>query len=327
MTETVQPTERPHPDPLPEGEGENPVNRRLITAIKWILCFIVIGYVAFALIKHIRRIDWSSVHFDFSFAVLAGVCFVLVTVTQIIAYRFLLSSYGSPPSWPQAATLSWVPALGKYVPGKIAALGGTVYLLRRFKISAPIALSVALMTDAIAVLTGLIIAAPTLRLPEVRERVPGGWIWCVVLIVTGLVCLSPPVFTRLLNIILRKLNRAELRAIPRVHHYAVPVLAALMQWILWGIVIWCTARSLSVISITQLPAMIYLIALANTIAYLMVFSPGGIGVREGILLAGLTPIIGKTAAIVVIAVRVIQTIVEIILAGIGILILRRKDGD
>src|SRR5439155_11669178 len=123
---------------------------------------------------------------------------------------------------------------------------------------------------------------------------------------------------------LRKLNKPELRAGPRVHHYAIPVLAAVMQWLLWGMTLWCTTRSLSNIAFAQLPAMIYLIALANTIAYLMVFSPGGIGVREGILLAGLTPLIGNTAAIVVIALRIIQTIVEIILAGFGLMILRRQ---
>src|SRR5438552_10553405 len=179
MSQIVRMPETPQPDPLPQGEGEKPSDRKLITAIKCILCLIVVGYVAFALANHIRGIDWSSVHFDLRLAGLGGIFFALVTITQIIAYRFLLSAYGQPPSWPQAATLSWVPALGKYVPGKIAALGGTVYLLRRFKISAPVALSVALMADAIAVLTGLIIAVPTLRLPEVRDKVPGGWMGCI----------------------------------------------------------------------------------------------------------------------------------------------------
>jgi uncharacterized membrane protein YbhN (UPF0104 family) len=297
---------------------------RIVTAIKWIVCLIVVVYVGFALAGHIRKIDWGTVQFRWSFALLAGVCFALVTVTQIIAYRFLLAAYGTAPSWPQAATLSWLPALGKYVPGKIAALSGTVYLLRRFRISAPVALSVALMADAIAVLTGLIVASPTLRLPEIRAILPGGWIWSALMIAVGLICLSPPVFTRLLNIVLRKLKRTELRATPRLRHYALPLLAAVMQWILWGLVLWLTSRSLRPIAISRLPSMIYLISLANTIAYLAVFSPGGIGVREGVLLGGLTPLIGNAGAVVVIAVRLIQTVVEILLAGAGVLILRQQ---
>src|SRR5262249_41046388 len=161
--------------------------------------------------------------------------------------------------------------------------------------------------------TGLIVAAPTLRLPEIRAKLPGGWIWCVLIIVGGLIALSPPVFTRILNLVLRRLNRPELRAVPRVRHYALPVTCAVAQWILWGPVLWWPTRSLRSLDLRQLPAMIFLISLANTIGYLMIFAPGGIGVREGILLAGLAPMIGDSAAIVVIAVRIIQTIVEILL--------------
>src|SRR5204863_127846 len=102
--------------------------------------------------------------------------------------------YGPAPTWPQAATLSWVPALGKYVPGKIAALSGTVYLLCRFNIPAAVALSIALMADALAVLTGLVIGAPMLRLPQVRERISGGWAMCALVIAAAVVCLYPPVF-------------------------------------------------------------------------------------------------------------------------------------
>src|SRR5437762_8128480 len=108
MSQAIRLPESPHPDPLPQGEKRS--NRKLVTAIKWILCLIVVGYVAFALAGHIRRIDWSSVHFDLRIAGFAGLCFAMVTGTQIIAYRYLLAAYGPAPSWRQAATLSWLPA-------------------------------------------------------------------------------------------------------------------------------------------------------------------------------------------------------------------------
>ena len=72
MSQIVRLPEPPQPDPLPQGEGEKPSDRKLITAIKCILCLIVVGYVAFALANHIRRIDWSSVHFDLRLAGLGG---------------------------------------------------------------------------------------------------------------------------------------------------------------------------------------------------------------------------------------------------------------
>src|SRR5262249_10710090 len=151
----------------------------------------------------------------------------------------------------------------------VIAIGGTVYLLRRFRIAAPIALSVALMADALAVLTGIIVAAPMLRLPEMRQRLPGGWIWSLAIIVIGLICLWPPVFTKLVNMALRWLNRPTLDAIPHIRYYVAPVLVITSQWIFWGIALWFAARSIGgEVAAAQIPAMVFMIALANTIGYL-----------------------------------------------------------
>jgi uncharacterized membrane protein YbhN (UPF0104 family) len=59
-----------------------------------------------------------------------------------------------------------------------------------------------------------------------------------------------------------------------------------------------------------------------TVSYLMPFTPGGIGIREGLYLITLGPTIGPRVAIVVVAMRVIQTVIEVLLAGIGALVMR-----
>jgi len=326
VADTLEIHKPPHPDPLPGGEGENASGfRPLIVVAKWLICLIVVAFVTYALAQHIKKIDWATVRFDLPLALAAGGCIVAVTLAQIIAYRFLLAAYGTAPSWAQAATLSWVPALGKYVPGKVVAIGGTVYLLRKFRIAAPIALSVALMGDALAVLTGIIVAAPMLRQPEMRARLPGGWIWSLAIVAIGLICLWPPVFASLVNVALRKLNRPTLGAAPHIRFYIAPVLATACQWIFWGLALWLTTRSIGGdLTSREIPAMIFMIALANTVGYLALFAPGGIGVREGILLAALTPMMGNMSAIVVLALRLIQTIAEIVLALTGVWILRRN---
>ena len=216
-----------------------------------------------------------------------------------------------------------MPGLAKYVPGKVLAIGSTVVLLRRFQVSAAIALSVALMGDALAVITGLITGAPMLATPQAQQHLPGGWLWCALMIVIGLVCLFPPIFTKLVNIALRRLKRAELTATPSLHFYILPVLAGFAQWLCWGTALWCTARAIGDLPISVLPQFIVIAALSNTIAYLAFFTPGGLAVREYFMFLGLDPIIGhENAAIVVVGLRIIQTIVEILLCVIGLLILR-----
>ena len=60
-----------------------------------------------------------------------------------------------------------------------------------------------------------------------------------------------------------------------------------------------------------------------TVSYLMPFTPGGLGIREGLYLLTLGPTVGPAAAIVVVAMRVVQTLIEVLLAGVGAMLLRR----
>ncbi len=327
MTEMSKPIEPSGPDAIANGAEAGRAHssrKRLFAAIKWTVCIVTIVCVGIALGKSLKGFDWRDFHPNLGFVLAAAVSIGLVTITQIIAYRLLLAAYGPKLTWPQAATLSWVPGLAKYIPGKVVAIGGTFYLLRRYKIPAAAALSVTLMGDALAVLTGLIVGAPMLVTPEVQAHLPGGWIWCALLIFAALVCLYPPIFTKLVNIALRKMKRPELSAIPKLQYYLLPILAGFAQWICWGSALWFTARSIAPVPADRLPTFIVIAALANTIAYLVIILPGGIGVREAVLYVGLDPIIGHAnAAIVVVALRLIQTIVEILLAAIGTILLKR----
>jgi uncharacterized membrane protein YbhN (UPF0104 family) len=161
--------------------------------------------------------------------------------------------------------------------------------------------------------------------PQVKEHLPGGWIWCVLLIMFCLVCLFPPVFAKLVNIALRRLKRPELTVVPSLHCYVLPVLAGFAQWLFWGAALWCTARTIGNVSISSLPTFIVIAALSNTFAYLAFFTPGGLGAREGMMFLGLDPLIGHgNAAFVVVALRIVQTVVEIVLCGVGLLILRKQ---
>jgi hypothetical protein len=145
-----------------------------------------------------------------------------------------------------------------------------------------------------------------------------------VLIVSSLICLYPPVFAKLVNFALRKLKREQLNAVPNLRYYLLPILAGVGQWTCWGLAMWFMARSITPIGWNVLPRFIVIAAISNTIGYLAFFTNGGIGVREWFLFLGLDPLIGNAnATIVVVAIRLLQTIVEIVLAGFGMILLKR----
>ena len=64
--------------------------------------------------------------------------------------------------------------------------------------------------------------------------------------------------------------------------------------------------------------------LAQCLGFLTLVAPGGLGIREGVLMIGLQPVIGAEAAIVSsVAVRVLQTAADLLCAAIGLWIVRR----
>jgi glycosyltransferase 2 family protein len=293
------------------------------SAIKWTVCIVVLAFVIHALAQQFRRIDWSSVQFNPW--PLAGAAFFLLLVppVQLTSYRTLLAAYAQAPPWRVMAAVAWVPPLGKYVPGKVASLAGAIYMLRRFAIPAPIAISVVLAMDGLAVVTGLMLGAPLINL----LNIPNAGILIGIVIAGGVVCLHPSVYARLLNFVLIRLKRQPLDHVPDWKHYIVPVLCAFGQWILAGIALWFVARSVAQVDVRQIPRFISIAGLGYTIGYLALFAPAGLGPRDLVFAKAMELVVVPPAmsAVAAVAVRIIQTFTEMTAAMVGLLILRKLD--
>lgn len=315
----AQPTESIPPAAPPRRP--QPIWLRLIT---WSITVIVLGFVGYALLKQFRQVRWSEVHFHPVPAAAAVACMVGVSAMQLAARWTLLIAYGYPLTWRVQLPAAWVPQLGKYVPGGIASVGGAVYLLRQQGVPAAVGLSVAVLLDALAVMAGLIVSTPLLLWGPVRAKLPMAWLACIVMIVVGVILLHPRVFVGLLNWTLKKIRRNPIAQAPPLARYLWPVLASFGQWLLAGLGLWFMTLAVTDVRVSLVPLFIASAALAMTVSYLMPFTPGGIGIREGLYLLTLGPTVGPAAAIVVVAMRVVQTLIELLLAGVGALLLRRE---
>jgi len=313
----------PAPSPLPSSKGRG--RKKLIGVVKLVLLALVFGLVGYALWKQWQKIDFSQVTIRPVPLVLSLVALVGVSTVQMISYRTLLGAYAHAPTWPQMLAVAWVPPLGKYIPGKVAALLAAMSMLKRFAIPTAVAVSVVLVLDGLAVIAGLITGAPLLMWKPVRDVAPWAWMVCIPVVMVGIVCLWPSVFGRLVNFLLRKMKKQPLPKMPSASQYVIPVCCAFGQWVLAGISLMWMAESVTGKPMWHdLPILISFAALAQTIGYLALFAPGGIGVREAILLAGLTPLLGPLAAIIVPIRAVAQILVDVILACFGGIILRRE---
>jgi len=319
MNESLPNLQTPSLQPAPKGRG-----RKIISLVKIVLLLGVFALVGYVLVRQWKQIDFTQVTIRPWPLVLSMVALVCVSMVQMISYRTLLSAYAHAPTWPQMMAVAWVPPLGKYIPGKVAALLAAMTMLRKFGIPGAVAVSVVLALDGLAVLAGLITGAPLLFWEPIRRVAPWAWGVSLPVIACGVVCLWPSVFGRGVNFLLRKLKKQPLPAMPPVRKYLVPVACAFAQWVFAGVSLLLVIESVTgVRRLEELPLLIAFAAVAQTIGYLALFAPGGIGVREAILLAGLTPLVGPLAAVIVPIRAVSQILVDVVLALVGMFIYKR----
>jgi glycosyltransferase 2 family protein len=100
----------------------------------------------------------------------------------------------------------------------------------------------------------------------------------------------------------------------------------LPAWLLLGASFWLCARGLVAAPAHDLPIYLGAFAVAWLAGLLAIYAPGGLGVREAVLVALLSSRIGAADALVVAAAsRLILIFVDVVLAGIATVALRRAD--
>ena len=301
-------------------------SRPILSISKWALLVVVAIYVGVAMKRQFQAFDWQTANFRAVPLFAAAILFIIVYAARTVSFHLLLSGYaaigqGPPPTWRGSAVVAWVPQLAKYVPGQVVSVLGAVGMLRRYGVPAAIGLSVVLVMDGLAVLTGMISGSPLLLWAPVKRVMPLGWLWCALIILLGATALSPKVLGKLINFALIKAKKPPLQSMPPIRDYVGPVLLGFSQWLLAGLALWCVAAAVTDVPARWIPLFIAISALGYTAGYLSPL-PGGLGVREGIFLPLLTMLIGPAAAIAVATARIIQTLVEVLMALAGLWLYR-----
>jgi hypothetical protein len=323
MTESLP----PHPSPLPRLRGRGRTVAFRIA--KFAIVVVVFLFLYLAIRRDLSKADpdvWSRTHVNWLLVAASGLCLAGMNTVQMLRYRSLLYAYGAKPTWTQMVAIAWIPPLGKYVPGSIWSLGAAIAMLKRFGINASIAVSVVIMVDAFSEVVGLIISTPLLMRPPIADRYPSVRWLAVPLLVAGIVAIAPPVFNRMLKRAMKKLKRPPLERMPTWGEYAVPVLSAVAQWLFAGGALWLMARSITPVDFARYPQFVMIASAAMAIGYLVFVTSAGIGPREWIFVTLLPPMLAGapagTVTMVTIGMRLMQIVVEVALAGLGMIALR-----
>lgn len=299
-------------------------SRKVWLGAQWVFAALVVWYAVQSLAG-----QWDEVGARLRAArpawtlIAAASVLVLLTYALLIeAWRRVLAAWSARLAWPDAARIWLASNLGKYVPGKVWSILAMGALARERGVSPLAAGGSAILMQAIAVAT---CAAVAVAFGAAAIESPWSRAAAAIVIVAAIVL--APRLVRPAFAAARAITGRDF-ATPAVPARAVSIAATstLLVWLVSGIAFRMLANAFGV---TRGDAASYISVYAASYlaGFVALFAPGGIGVREGALVAtmqraGLAS--APEAVVIAIASRLWLTVLEVVPGLIALLAVQRR---
>jgi uncharacterized membrane protein YbhN (UPF0104 family) len=290
------------------------------SALKIAIAVVVLGMVGRHVVRtwqDLRR-QGGSLHIDGLWVGLAAVLYLSGLVLCGIYFGRVMDAGPTPVSRLAAVRAYVISHLGKYVPGKAMVVVMRVGLLVPYGARPATTAFAALYETLVMMAAGGLAAALGFALIEPQ------WLPAALGLALGLGLLAvvePRLFPRIGAVIRLPFPRVGAEAVPTVsHRLLVEGLAwTLAAWTLLGLSLVAVVHSLTPVGIPveRWPTMIAGVALATVTGFAVAVLPGGLGVREGVLMTTMAPALGTNMAVVsALALRLVWVLAELLAAGI-----------
>lgn len=292
--------------------------------VRWGFTMLAVALAVWAGADHWHEVAEAVRHLDAGWLALATLATLLNVATAGLAWRSLLADLGSRLLLATAARVFFVGQLGKYVPGSVWPMVMQAELASDHGVARRRTAAATMVTTMLGVACGLCVVLAAL--PFAPDVVPPGFGWAVFLVVPLLVMLHPAVLDRVINTTLARLGRDPLERRTTLRGTVTATGWVLLSWVAAGLQVWALAVSLGASANGRtLTLAIGGYALAWAVGFAVVVAPAGAGAREVALLAVLSVVLDRGAVLVVVLLsRVLFTAVDLVLAGIGITVGRRR---
>lgn len=288
----------------------------------WVVLAVAILYfLGRSLAANWIRLDMSLADVRWSWLVASAAVFAAAYALTALLWRQALAIFDARLGRGAAYEIVVLAQLAKYLPGALWAVVGQVELTKRAGVRRSVSLSAVGIMSVAVILSGLtfglIAGAPVAALG--RGRIVAAVVGVAVL---G-VCMHPAVFGRAVRASFVIAGREPPPMSLSTADTVKLVVVAFAYWPVAGLGFYLMVGAVTSVSWTSALTLAAAYAVSWTIGYVAIFAPGGIGVREGIMVLLLRPVMSEPAAILVsLAQRVWFTVMELVLA-LGVLATRR----
>ncbi len=303
--------------------------------LKLIVGAFLAGIILFLIAKNLYS-NWDQLgELDFQpnypYLFMSLIVLLLAWVATVWSLQKLFAAFDYDISLSDVYTIYFRSIIGKYLPGKLWQIAGSTYLAAKKGIPEGISVTSFVLGQAYSVLSGLALVGCVAAVGIFKGS--GNFMsslkWTSIPVIIGIViiALKPKLIEVPMNWILRLLKRDKVDidigfrvGVRMMIYYSV-------CWFIFGLAFWLFVNALSPTSFDSYMSLTAIYSAAMIIGFLSLFTPGGLGVREGILILLLT-YMGDfqipLPSVIAIGFRLIITISEIISFGLTWVMSDRK---
>lgn len=295
--------------------------RRLVLLVQVAFVAAVVGYAGHALAEQWDAMQRhaAALRPSWGLVVLSGLLVLGAYALLVATWRAMLGAWDASLPFGEAARIWFVSNLGKYIPGKVWQIAAMGAMAQRSGVSPVAAAGSALVVNLANIVSGFAIVLVT-GAGVLRVSHPSGPRIAAVLVVVvlaGLLAL-PVLLPRLSHLAGRVVGREV--ALPAIPARAIwlATLGTAAAWVIYGTAFQLLAMALDVAPSASatgaVPGYIAVYTVSYLVGYLSLVTPGGIVVRETMLVEGLVALALADASagwLLAIASRLWLTVLEI----------------
>jgi uncharacterized membrane protein YbhN (UPF0104 family) len=282
---------------------------------------VVVALIFYFLIKglvsnwsQVKDFDWK---FNYPLLILSFLLQIMALCWLVQIWRWILRHSGSTISYPGLFKIWFFANLGRYLPGKVWQFLGMVYMLEKRGVPKSNSVSTALLAQSLSVISGLLIAFVFLGTDlysQFLAKKPGLVLIMAVfgLFIVTVVC-YPKLLGEIINFGLGIFKREKISLDITSKDVIIYILTYSVSWLLFGLAFLVFIKAMAQASFDMYPGITGAFAFAFNIGFLALFVPGGIGVREGILVLLLSSVFPvPIATLISLVARLWVTVAELL---------------
>lgn len=185
---------------------------------------------------------------------------------------------------------------GKYLPGKIWSFLGQAYFAEKYGVSKIKIFYSNLLMTLLSMLAGLAIFIVA-SIFEKDFKINDYFYLLLPLVMTLLFFLHPKIFKYLITTVLKFFNKTTPNIDLTFQQMVSVFIYVMLMWFVIGVGFHFLVNSFTILSYTKMPILVGSLSIAGSIGIISFITPGGIGVREGILVLLLSNILTMPMAV------------------------------